>query len=371
MISYKDINKDILKGLQENYGSHVVMGEQFSVTPNAVQVFEEKKRQEFTFLNEIDFMPTENNSGQIISFVDGDIVDQSRKSGGRNPIKTALLADRVYQNRHISQDVALEWAKQVAWGAKKEEYYKLWRAYVLRKRARGTLRVGFWGQKYLPSNNSDLATYAMGEDVQAGWLQYMIYNYPQNVIGIEKDNVNGTIVVANGDKYKVVDVNVGTATGWEFANFADLTQYMRDKIEIVYRGDTGIKAIVGDSLRSKERRRFLTGAADNAEFLQAAEALLAMNQIANMSVVTPDEFPVAGLMVTNPKNLQYIYQTNSVYREFREWSDTEETQDLLTMDRDFVVPVPEACVMVHPDAVKFHNGTIWASPDGWSEWSIV
>lgn len=369
--SLKQINQAILQGLQDNYGGHVQMGVQFAVTPVTVQSFEEKKRQLFAFLNEVTFFGTELNSGQIIAFNDHDIADQSRKSGGRNAISTNTLGDRKFTNRNIDQDVALKWAEQVSWGSQKGVFYDLWRAMCLRRRARGLMRVMFNGQSFHAVNNSDLATYPLGEDVQRGILQYMLELYPENVLGIEKDNANGTIITANGDKYKVVPVNIGTAAGAEYKNMADLAQAMRDKIEIIYRGDTGIKTIIGDSLRAGERRRFLTGAGDDAMKMDAAEALLAMNQIANMQAVTPDEFPLTGLVVTNPKNIQYVYQTNSVYRTFREWDDTKETQDLLTMDRDFVIPYPEAFVMVHPDAPRVHNGTAWVNPNGWAEWSIV
>lgn len=365
------INQAILLGLQANYGEHVAMGVQFEVAPAQVQSFEEKKRQLFAFLNDITFFGTELNSGQIIAFNDHDIADQSRKSGGRNAISANSLGDRKFNNRNIDQDIALKWAEQVSWGNQKGVFYDLWRAMCLRRRSRGLIRTLFNGQAYLPTDNSDLAAYPMGEDIQRGILQYMLEEYPENVLGIEKDNVAGTIIAANGDKYKVVPVKIGTATGADYANTAELAQAMRDKIEIIYRGDSGIKTIIGDSLRANERRRFLAGSGDDAMKMDATEALLAMNQIANMQAVTPDEFPLTGLIVCNPKYIQYIYQTNSVYRTFREWDDAKETQDLLTMNRDFVVAYPEAFVMVHPDAPMVHDGTDWVHPNGWAEWSIV
>jgi hypothetical protein len=368
-VSRSQINQAILVGLQANYGSHVQMGVQFEVTPNQVQTFEEKKRQQFAFLNEIDFFPTDLNSGQIIAFNDSDIADRSRKSGSRTTNQVDNLVGREFKNRNIEQDIGLPWAEQVQWGNKKAQYYDLWRTMCLRKRSRGLMRVMFNGQTYLLSNNSNLTNYPLGEDVQRGILQYMLEEYPENVIGIELDNVNGTIIAANGDKYKVKPINIGV--GGDYENLADLAQEMRNKVEFIYRGDRGIKAIVGDSLAAVERKLFLNGSGNDARKRDAAEMLLANMQLANMQMTTPDEFPLAGLCVTNPKNIQYVYQTNSVYREFREWSDAKETQDLLTMDRDFVVPYPEAFVMLHPDAARVKVDDVWVEPAGWTEWSIV
>jgi len=362
------LKKELMAGFRTNYGNDVRLGVQFAVDPTAVQQFEEKKRQEFAFLNEIDFFATDSNHDQIISMVDGKGIDQSSKTGGRRPISVGALTDRQFLCREIEQDVQVPWSTQVAWGRQKTAFYNIWRAWVLRARARGTLRTGFWGQKYAVGN-SDISTNLMGEDVQTGWLQYMILNYPQNVFGIVSDGA-GTILDKDGVKYKVSPINIGE--GGDFINIAQLVQYLKDTfIELVYRGDTGIKAICGDSLRSSERQRLLANA-DTPMQNAAIESLLGMNQLANMQVVTPDEFPTTGLLVTNPMNIQYIYQTNGVYREIREWADTKATQDLMVLNRDYVIPVPEAFAMVHPDALRVKNSNgDWVNPTGWAEWSLT
>lgn len=358
---------ELVAGFKSNYGNGFELGVNFEVTPSQVQSFEEKKRQEFAFLNEITMFPTDQNNAAIVSFMDGGIADQ--RHSGRNPIGNNVLGDRKYLTREIQQDVQATWAEQTQWGSNKQNYYNLWRAYVLRKRARGTLRVGFWGQKWTTGVNSDLTASPMGEDIQAGWLQYMILNHPQNVFGIVADPL-GTILDKNGVKYKVSPINVGV--GGDFVNIAQLVQYVKDTmIDLIYRSDAGIKAIVGDSLRAGDRQRLMAQTNEPMQ-LSAVESLLAMNQIANMQAVTPDEFPTSGIMVTNPKNLQYVYQTNGVYREVREWADAKATQDLLLMYRDYVIQAPEGLAMVHPDAIHIKNGAgAWVNPNGWSEWSLT
>jgi len=360
---------ELRNGLKANYGNDVDLGVRFEVSPVQVQTFEERKRQEFAFLNEITFFPTENNHAEIVSFLDNGIADQAQKTGTRNVINNHSLASRKYLTREVTQDMQVTWAQQVQWGMQKANFYNLWRAYVLRRRARGTLAVGFWGQKYDAINNSNLGTSPKGEDIQAGWLEYMILNHPQNVFGLVADGA-GTILDKDGNKFKVSPINVGE--GGDFVNIAQLVQYIKDTfIDIIYRGDTGIKAILGDSLRAGDRQRMMNYGDEPIQG-SAIEALLAMNQVANMQAVTPDEFPSTGIMVTNPKNLQYIFQTNGVYREIREWSDAKATQDLLSMYRDYAIEAPEGLAMVHPDAIRVKNTAgDWVNPTGWSEWSLT
>lgn len=361
------LHSELAAGFRENFGAQFRFGVRLEVPPTQVQIFEERKRQEFKFLNEIDFFATESNTDQIIHMVDGTIIDKSIVTGERQPSGTGALSDRKFLCRAIDQDAEATWKQQIAWGRQKQDFYNIWRAWILRARARGLLRVGFNGQKYSTSVNSSLSSYPMGEDVQEGWLQYMILNYPQNVIGLVAD-ANGTILDKDGNKYSVEEVRIGE--GGDYVSVAQLAQHMKDKIEIIYRGDTGIKAIVGDSLRAGDRQDLLAAALDPMN-KAAAEALLGINQISNMQAVTPDEFPLSALCVTNPINFQYVYQTNGVYREIREWSNAKATQDLLHMQRDFVIPVPEAFVTLHPDAPVVKSNDEWSHPVGWIEWSLT
>lgn len=365
--SLAQLRQELLIGLRENFGNHVKFGVQFVVAPESVQIFEEKKRQEFAFLKEIDFFATESSTDQIIHMVDGTIVDKSIVTGARQISATGSLSDRKFNCRSIDQDAQATWKEQVAWGRQKQAFYNIWRSWILRARARGLLRVGFNGQTYSTSVNSVIGTYPMGEDVQVGWLQYMILNYPQNVMGLVADGA-GTILDKDGVKYKVDPIRVGE--GGDYVSLAELAQYAKSKIDIVYRGDTGIKVIAGDALNATRKNELLRAAIDPMN-QQAAEVLLKMDSIANMMVVTPDEFPVSAMCITNPINFQYIFQTNGVYREVREWSDAKATQDLLNMTRDFVIPVPEAFVMVHPDAIQVKVNDTWAHPVGWTEWSLT
>ncbi len=361
------LRQELLLGFRENFGNQVKFGVQFEVTPSAVQSFEEKKRQQFAFLNEIDFFATESNTDQIIHMVDGTIVDKSIVTGSRQASGTGTLSDRKFLCRAIDQDAQATWKEQLAWGRQKQAFYNIWRAWVLRARARGLLRVGFNGQTYLGNANSSLTNYPMGEEIQEGWLEYMIKNYPQNVIGLVAD-ANGTILDKDGNKYSVEQIRIGE--GGDFVSMAELAQYGKSKIEIVYRGDTGIKVIAGDALNSTRKNELMRAAIDPMQ-QAAADSLLQMNSVSNMAVTTPDEFPVSGMCVTNPINFQYVYQVNGVYREVREWSDAKATQDLLHMQRDFVIPVPEAFVMVHPDAPMVKVNDEWSHPIGWTEWSLT
>jgi hypothetical protein len=203
------------------------------------------------------------------------------------------------------------------------------------------------------------------EDVQKGWFQYMIENHPENVFGI---TVGG--VTAKG--YDINPINVGE--GGDFASMVQLIDYLKNHvIPRIYRANTNIKAIVGDTLRNADVNRVIGAAGSDAMQLNAVEALMQLQTIGNVPAYTPDEMPERGIIVTDPLNLEYIYQIQSVERSLENSADKKGLVDYQLQKVDFVVREVNACAMVHPDSIQLKdaNGDWVPATDTWAISPVV
>ena len=173
-------------------------------------------------------------------------------------------------------------------------------------------------------------------------------------------------VTAKG--YDINPINVGD--GGEFASMAQLVSFLKNEfITRIHRGNTGIRAIAGDSLRTVDVSRLIENAGVTPTERNATEALMMLNTIAKIPAITPDEFPERGLILTDPKNLEYIYQIQSVERAIQNSQDKTGIVDYLWQKVDFVIKEVEGCAIVHPDAIRFKNETTgdWeAATDTWA-----
>ena len=354
----------IVSGHQAVFGNKFNLGASMTVSPAVVQRTEEKLRKTYSFLGLITSSPTEDSFGEIMSLADSVSVGQRTVTPNyndlRRPVNVGGFTGRQYKVEELELDVKVPWDSVNKWGMQSSNVFDLYRSHILRSRAASRLRIGFYGQCENAVTNTNLATYTMMEDVAKGWLQYMIEHRPEAVFGITvSDTAKG---------YDINPINVGD--GGEFSSMAQLVDYIKTKfIERIYRADTGIRAICGDSLVTVDINKLLNNAGNTPTERNATEMLMAISTIAKMPAIVPDEMPERGLIITNPANLEYIYQIQSVERMIENSHEYKGIVDYLYQKVDFVIKAVEGCAMVHPDAIRFKNETTgdWeAATDTWA-----
>lgn len=361
--SRHQVEQEILVGMKKVFGRGFEKGVTMDVSPNVVQTTEEKIRQTYAFLNMISSTPTEQDSGQVLSLLEGKSLGQRTVSVDSNhkrrPVAVGGFTGREFKCLELELDVIISWATQLQWGAQSGDVFNLYRDYILRSRALSRLRLMFYGQSENLTVQTDLSTYPMMEDVGKGFFQYMIDNNPDNVLGI---TVGG--ITAKG--YDINPIQVGE--GGDFSSMAQLADYMKNTmIPRIYRGNTNIKAIAGDSLLTHDINQVIANSGNDAMQRAATETLLGMATIAKIPAFTPDEFPERGLIITDPLNLDFTYQVQSVRRSIEESADKKGLVDYSWQKVDCVIKDVAGIAMVHPDAIQLKDSSgAWVSAaDQW------
>lgn len=361
--SREQIKKEIIVGMRKVFGKGFEMGVTMDVSPTLVQTTEEKIRQTYEFLGMISSTPTDQDSGQVLSLAEGKSLGQRTVSNDSNhkrrPVTVGGFTGREFKCLELELDVIIDWITQLQWGMQSGDVFNLYREYIMRSRALSRLRLMFYGQSENLAVQTNLTTYPMMEDVGKGFFQYMIDNYPDHVLGI---TVGG--VTAKG--YDINPINVGN--GGDFSSMAQLADYMKNSmLPRIYRGNTNIRAISGDSLLTQDIQQVIANSGNDAMQRAATETLLGMSTLAKIPAFTPDEFPERGLIITDPRNLDYIYQTQSVRRSVEESADKKGLVDYSWQKVDCVVRDVLGCAMVHPDAIRLKDatGTWVAASDQW------
>lgn len=350
--SREQMHREIIVGMRKaGLGQNFDKGVTMDVSPTLVQSTEEKIRQTYEFLGMISSTPTDQDSGEILSLAEGQSIGQrsvkTDKNHKRNPIPVGGLTGRRFQTLPLELDVIIDWETQLQWGAQSGDVFNLYREYIMRSRAMTRMRMMWWGQSENLAIPSDLDAYDMMQDLHKGVFQYMIENYPANVLGI---TVGG--ITPKG--YDINPIKVGD--GGDFSSMVDLVNYLKTTmIGRIYRNNPGIMAIAGDSLVVSDMNMVIANSGNDAMQRAATETLLGLDTIAKVKHITPDEYPERALMVTNPLNIEYKYQTQSVRRSIEDSADKMGLVDYQWQKIDHVIKEVKACAMVHPDAILLKN----------------
>ena len=346
----------ILARMSKAHGKKVREGVRFLVEPTQVQRVEQVMRQQFAFLEKITTRYTDQKSEQILSMLDGESVAQRTVGNTRRPVEPGDFGHRQYNCVDVESDVIIPWARLLKWGMLEGEVYNDWRAWLIRARARDRLRSGFYGQSYNANISSDRATYPRLEDVQKGWFQYMIENFPAQFLGLTPAN--------NTRGYTITPVKVGE--GGDFVNMGQLVQYLLDHVmNYIYASDSGIEAICGRSLVSEDKQRLLGFGTEPIQ-QSAAEQLMMSATYATRPIDIPDEMPATGLMVCNPKVLECIIQGNSIRESVVDDPRVKGLVDYQWMQRDYVVNTPTAWAGVLPGTILTKNlAGEWSAAEAW------
>ncbi len=335
----------------------------FNIAPRIAQTIESLTQQENEFLKKINVVPVNEMKGDVLGFGAPNRLRKRTTTSNpsfkkRRPSDPTSLVQRQYECEDYESDALIGWKQIDSW-AHLPDFYGRYRNSILQARANDKLAIGWNGQ--FSAADTDSTTYINLEDNAPGWIQYMIENAPEQVLGILPD--------ATAPYGYVVDpINVGP--GGDFESFDELVYHMRQTmIHKSLRKRTGMRAIMGDDLVLSENSSLF--GADTAPTERLARNLYLNSQtFGRTDIETSDEFPDRGLVVTELQNLSIYFQEDAMRRKIEDDHNEKGIIDYEYGREDHVLEVAEGCAMVHPDAIKLRNaaGDAWVSAaDTWKK----
>lgn len=349
-LQQKQLFTKIKQVLAKTYSVNVgELAEGFNVAPTIEQKIETKIQESSTFLSRINTEGVVQIAGEKVGMdITGPVAKRTAAGIPRVPVDSTHLDHSQYYCEETEYDVMVLWKKLDSW-AKDPKFYARFRSLNIQQQAHDILMTGWNGQ--FVSTASDLTAYPMLEDMNVGWLQWMIENAPERVLGLKPD---GT----------VDPINVGK--GGDFRNNDQLVIGMTSLIAKPFRKRADLLAITGEELISHEDMR-LYGEYDKPSEKEHIDLYVSGRKFGRKRIAESAQFPGRGLMLTALKNLSRYYQIGSRRREIKNDHDMKAIVDKNFVRDDYVIENIEACCMVHPDAIqlKDEEGNWVPAADTW------
>lgn len=332
----------------------------FNVSPRIAQTVEEKIRQSNSFWRLINNIGVKEVKGQILGFgVPATITKRTttpNTAGSlRRPTDPTGLMAREYECFETEQDTVISWAKIDSW-AHLPNFYELYRNAVMFAQARDRLMIGWNGQAN--AAQTDAETYSSLQDVNKGWIQYLIDTAPEKVLGLNPDGTVGTIKL---------DASAADA---DFRTLDELVYHLRyDMLDKEFRKRGELRVLVGDELVLNENAALLGSPSQNTPTERTATNLMLNAQsFGRTQIAESDEFPQRGVFVSELSNISRYWQQGSVRRRIAE--DSHEHKGIVEYNfvrDDYVLEAVEGAACVHPDAIQIKNkaGNWIAAADVW------
>ena len=335
----------------------IIPGKITNIAPAVAQTIETKVMQTNAFLSAVNNVPVREVKGQVLAFgVPQTVTRRTRTANSdgtlRRPSDPTALVAREYECHEVEYDNVISWDKIDAW-AHLPKFYDRFRTQVLFAQARDRLMVAWNGQKVAPDSNP--TAYPNLEDINEGFIQYMINELPENVLGLNPD---GTI-----DPIKV-------GAGGDFANMDALVYHLRyEMLHKLFRNRNSLRVLIGDELMVRENTALLGASSINQATERAATGMLLNSRSFGRTDVTEsDEFPLRGVFLSELGNLSRYWQADSYRRKVAEDDHLHKgIVDFTFVREDYVVEAAEGCACVHPDAIQLKDasGNWAAAADVW------
>ena len=350
----EDVTESILETVGEVYETDDPTKE-FAVNPTVVQSWERKIAQSNAFLNQISTRGKRTQTGQIIS-LEGRQPIAKRTLKGRRPTDPTGLNSREFANVPVEKDAVITWDKVDEWGgvADNGNIYTEYRNIITHTNATDILRIGWNGQTH--AANTDPEKFDRLQDVHQGWIQWMIENAPDQVLGIQVDAKDAL-------GYTVDPIRVGRdgdGKRGDFLTLDELIYHMRQRmVHRLHRRRGDLRALMGDDLPFHENKKLFAMVEDPSE-KNALQKYLAAQVFGRTQPIESDEFPERGVFLTFPKNIERCYQMETMRRKLNE--DDHEQKGIVDYNfirEDYIIPLPEAAAIIPPDVIYF-----WDEGDG-------
>lgn len=296
---------------------------QFTVAPAPAQKMEEKIQASSEFLQKINIIPVDAQTGEAIGLsVNSTIAARTDTSGNgeRTPTDPTGFSVDKYECKQTDFDVAITYAKLDAW-APFADFHQRWTNAVAKAIGLDRIMIGFNGTS--AAATTDRSTNPKLQDVNIGWLQKIRTNAAERVM-------TGKVIGPAGD-YKNLDALVVDA--------------VNELIDEVHQDDTDLVVICGRSLLADKNFPIVNDASDNTNVL-AGQVLLSQKQIGGLPAARVPHFPDNALLITSFDNLSIYYQKDAKRRYIQEKPSKNRIEDYQSSNEAYVIEAYEKVALV-------------------------
>ena len=250
----------------------------YTVEPSVAQTLETKIQESSGFLQKINIIPVDEQSGERLGLGVGATIagttDTTQKE--REPTDPTYIDGEGYKCTQTNYDTALPYSKLDLW-AKFQDFQTRIRDAIVLRQALDRIMIGFNGVKREKTSNR-LANPLL-QDVNIGWLEKIRQEAPVQVL--DK-------IVSEG---QVISPKIRIGSGGDFANLDALVLgAVSEKIAPWYQEDTELVVVCGRALLADKYFPIVNRDQPNSETL-AADLIISQKRIGNLPAVRVPFFP--------------------------------------------------------------------------------
>ncbi|WP_333879918.1 phage major capsid protein, P2 family [Atlantibacter hermannii] len=296
----------------------------YTAEPSVAQTLETKIQESSGFLQKINIIPVDEQSGERLGLGIGASIagttDTTQKE--REPTDPTYIDGEGYKCTQTNYDTALPYSKLDLW-AKFQDFQTRIRDAIVLRQALDRIMIGFNGMKREKTSNRE--TYPLLQDVNIGWLEKIRQEAPVQVL--DK-------IVSEG---QVISPKIRIGTGGDFANLDALVLgAVSEKIAPWYQEDTELVVVCGRSLLADKYFPIVNRDQPNSETL-AADLIISQKRIGNLPAVRVPFFPANAMLITRLDNLSIYWQDGTRRRSVIDNPKRDRVENFESVNEAYVV----------------------------------
>ncbi|MEH5745724.1 phage major capsid protein, P2 family [Atlantibacter hermannii] len=296
----------------------------YTAEPSVAQTLETKIQESSGFLQKINIIPVDEQSGERLGLGIGASIagttDTTQKE--REPTDPTYIDGEGYKCTQTNYDTALPYSKLDLW-AKFQDFQTRIRDAIVLRQALDRIMIGFNGVKREKTSNRE--TYPLLQDVNIGWLEKIRQEAPVQVL--DK-------IVSEG---QVISPKIRIGTGGDFANLDALVLgAVSEKIAPWYQEDTELVVVCGRSLLADKYFPIVNRDQPNSETL-AADLIISQKRIGNLPAVRVPFFPANAMLITRLDNLSIYWQDGTRRRSVIDNPKRDRVENFESVNEAYVV----------------------------------
>lgn len=296
----------------------------YTAEPSVAQTLETKIQESSGFLQKINIIPVDEQSGERLGLGIGASIagttDTTQKE--REPTDPTYIDGEGYKCTQTNYDTALPYSKLDLW-AKFQGFQTRIRDAIVLRQALDRIMIGFNGVKREKTSNRE--TYPLLQDVNIGWLEKIRQEAPVQVL--DK-------IVSEG---QVISPKIRIGTGGDFANLDALVLgAVSEKIAPWYQEDTELVVVCGRSLLADKYFPIVNRDQPNSETL-AADLIISQKRIGNLPAVRVPFFPANAMLITRLDNLSIYWQDGTRRRSVIDNPKRDRVENFESVNEAYVV----------------------------------
>ncbi|EDV0343384.1 phage major capsid protein, P2 family [Salmonella enterica subsp. enterica serovar Minnesota] len=296
----------------------------YTAEPSVAQTLETKIQDSSGFLQKINIIPVDEQSGERLGLGIGASIagttDTTQKE--REPTDPTYIDGEGYKCTQTNYDTALPYSKLDLW-AKFQDFQTRIRDAIVLRQALDRIMIGFNGVKREKTSNR--VTNPLLQDVNIGWLEKIRQEAPVQVL--DK-------IVSEG---QVISPKIRIGTGGDFANLDALVLgAVSEKIAPWYQEDTELVVVCGRSLLADKYFPIVNRDQPNSETL-AADLIISQKRIGNLPAVRVPFFPANAMLITRLDNLSIYWQDGTRRRSVIDNPKRDRVENFESVNEAYVV----------------------------------